>query len=94
MSSPCPRGVSGSHQPQRVYDYRVAQQVIPTDRNGAHVSAEQLADAGVRPGEPAIVEVRPYTKADFERDDGDRTYETVETFAASLEDYCRLPDPQ
>jgi hypothetical protein len=68
------------------------QRVIPTDRDGAHVSAEQLADAGVTPGEPAVVEVRPYTKADFEREDRDRTYASVEEFAASLEDYCRLPD--
>lgn len=36
----------------------VVQQVIPTDNAGARLSYEQLAEAGVKPGEPALVGVR------------------------------------
>jgi hypothetical protein len=67
-------------------------QVIATDKDGAKLSAEQLADAGVRPGERAVIEIRAYTKRDFERDDVGRIYDTVEGFVDSLEDYCELPD--
>ena len=67
-------------------------QVIATDRDGAKLSPEQLADAGVRPGDRAVIEIRPYTKRDFERDDAGRVYDTVEGFVGSLEDYCELPD--
>ena len=67
-------------------------QVIATDKDGAKLSPEQLADAGVKPGDRAVIEIRPYTKRDFERDDGGRVYDTVEGFVGSLEDYCELPD--
>jgi hypothetical protein len=67
-------------------------QVIATDENGARLSPKQLTEAGVKPGEPAVVEIRPYTKRDFERDDAGRVYETAEEFIDSLEDYCQLPD--
>ena len=67
-------------------------QVIATDKDGAKLSPEQLADAGVKPGDRAVIEIRPYTKRDFERDDVDRVYDTVEGFTDSLEDYCELPD--
>jgi hypothetical protein len=67
-------------------------QVIATSKDGASLTPEQLADAGVKPGEPAVVEIRPYTKRDFERDDADRVYDTVRGFVDSLEDYCQLPD--
>ena len=43
----------------------VVQQVIPTDDDGARLSPEQLAEAGVKPGEPALVEVRPSTLEDW-----------------------------
>lgn len=66
-------------------------QVIATDKDGAKLSPEQLADAGVKPGDRAVIEIRPYTKRDFERDDVDRVYDTVEGFTDSLEDYCELP---
>ena len=55
-------------------------QVIATDKDGAKLSPEQLADAGVKPGDRAVIEIRPYTKRDFERDDVDRVYDTVEGF--------------
>jgi hypothetical protein len=67
-------------------------QVIATDKDGAKLSPEQLADAGVKPGDRAVIEIRPYTKRDFERDDVGRVYDTVEGFVDSLEDYCELPD--
>lgn len=40
-------------------------QVIATDMDGAKLSPEQLADAGVKPGEQAVVEIRPYTEEDW-----------------------------
>lgn len=70
----------------------VVKQVIATSNDGAKLSPEQLTDAGVKPGEPAVVEIRPYTKRDFERDDANRTYDNTDEFVASLEQYCRLPD--
>jgi hypothetical protein len=39
-----------------------------------------------------VVEIRPYTKRDFEREDAGRVYETTEAFVTSLEKYCELPD--
>jgi hypothetical protein len=67
-------------------------QVIATDKHGAKLSPKQLADAGVQPGDRAVIEIRPYTKREFERDDAGRAYDTVEAFVDSLEDYCELPD--
>ncbi len=67
-------------------------QVIATDKDGARLSPEQLAEAGVKPGEVAVVEIRQYTKADFERDHAGDVHETVDAFQASLDEYCRLPD--
>ena len=40
-------------------------QVITTDENGAKLSPEQLADAGVKPGEQAVVEIRPYSEEEW-----------------------------
>ena len=40
-------------------------QVINTDLDGARLSAEQLADAGVKPGERAVVEIRPYSEEEW-----------------------------
>jgi hypothetical protein len=67
-------------------------QVIATDKDGAKLSPEQLAHAGVKPGDHAVIEIRPYTTRDFERDDVGRVYDTVAGFVDSLEDYCALPD--
>jgi hypothetical protein len=70
----------------------VMKTVIATDEKGARLSPEQLADAGVKPGEPAVVEIHPYTKRDFEHDDAGRVYDTAEEFIDSLEEHCQLPD--
>ena len=43
----------------------MTKQVIATDEDGARLSAEQLADAGVAPGERAVVEIRPYTEDEW-----------------------------
>lgn len=40
-------------------------QVITTDEDGARLSPEQLADAGVKPGEQAVVEIRPFTEEEW-----------------------------
>jgi hypothetical protein len=40
-------------------------QVIDTDLDGARLSPAQLADAGVKPGEPAVVEIRPYSEEEW-----------------------------
>ena len=67
-------------------------QVTATDNDGARLSPEQLADTGVKPGRSWRDRDRPSTKRDFERDDVDRVYDTVDGFLDSLEDYCELPD--
>jgi hypothetical protein len=43
----------------------VVKRVIPTDENGARLTVEQLADAGVAPGERAVVEIRRYTEDEW-----------------------------
>ena len=40
-------------------------QVIATGKDGARLTAEQLVDAGVEPGERAVVEIRPYSEDDW-----------------------------
>ena len=40
-------------------------QVIDTDHDGARLSPEQLADAGVKPGERAVIEIRPYSEEEW-----------------------------
>ncbi len=40
-------------------------QVIATGKDGARLTPEQLVDAGVEPGEPAVVEIRPYSEEDW-----------------------------
>lgn len=37
-------------------------QVIATSEDGARLTPERLADAGVEPGERAVVEIRPYSE--------------------------------
>jgi hypothetical protein len=37
-------------------------QVIATSKDGARLTPEQFADAGVEPGERAVVEIRPYSE--------------------------------
>jgi hypothetical protein len=40
-------------------------QVIATTKNGATLTPEQLADAGVEPGERAVIEIRPYSEDEW-----------------------------
>jgi hypothetical protein len=40
-------------------------QVIATTKDGARLTPGQLADAGVEPGERAVVEIRPYSEEDW-----------------------------
>jgi hypothetical protein len=71
-------------------------ETVATDSNGLHVdlSAAQLAQAGVDPGKPAVIEVRPYTTQDWERDNAGRVYESTAEMDAALDEYCALPDTE
>ena len=44
---------------------KAMKQVITTNKDGARLSPEQLADAGVKPGEQAVVEIRPFTEGEW-----------------------------
>jgi hypothetical protein len=39
-----------------------------------------------------VVEVRPYTAQDWERDNAGRVYESTLEMDAALDEYCALPD--
>lgn len=71
-------------------------ETVTTDRNGLHVdlSPAQLAEAGVDPGNLAVVEVRPYTTQDWERDNAGRVYESTAEMDAAFDEYCALPDAE
>jgi hypothetical protein len=47
-------------------------QVMATDESGARLSPKQLADAGIKPDERVVGEIRPHTRRHFERDDDGR----------------------
>ena len=66
---------------------------VETDSNGLHVdlSAAQLAQAGVDPGKLAVIEVRPYTREDWERDNASPIYESTTEMDAALDEYCARP---
>jgi len=40
-------------------------QVIATSKDGARLTPEQLADAGVEPGERAVIEIRRYSEDEW-----------------------------
>jgi hypothetical protein len=65
-----------------------------TDSDGLHVdfSAARLAQIGVDPGEFVVVEVRPYTTQDWERDNAGRIYGSTADMDGALDGYCALPD--
>jgi hypothetical protein len=71
-------------------------ETVTTDSDGLHVdlSPAQLAQAGVDPGKPAVIEVRPYTAQDWERDNAGRIYESTDEMDAALDEYCALPDAE
>lgn len=52
--------------------------VITTDADGAKLTAKQLADAGVAPGERAVVEIRRYTAEDWFAEGEGRVFSTEE----------------
>lgn len=52
--------------------------VIATDAEGAKLSAQQLAEAGVAPGERAVIEIRPYTVEDWIAEGEGRVFSTEE----------------
>jgi hypothetical protein len=66
-------------------------QVIATDKDGARLSPEQLADAGVKPGERVVIELRPYTQQDWERDNAGTVYHGVDEFKAAMDEFTSLP---
>jgi hypothetical protein len=72
---------------------RALGETVSTDSNGLHVdlSAAQLAQAGV---DPAVIEVRPYTAQDWERDNAGRVYESATEMDVALDEYCALPDAE
>jgi hypothetical protein len=69
---------------------------VATNSKGLHVafSPAQLAQAGVDPGKPAVIEVRSYTTEDWQRDSAGRVYESIAEMDAALDEYCALPDPE
>lgn len=66
-------------------------QVIDTDQNGARLSPEQLADAGVKPGERAVVEIRPYSEEDWIAEGVGRVFHSDEEEDAFFD---RCPNPE
>lgn len=69
-------------------------ETVTTGSDGLHVhlTAAQLARAGVDPGKPAVIEVRPYTTQDWERDNAGRIYESTAEMDAALDEYRALPN--
>jgi len=57
--------------------------IANTDEHGLHVDREQLERAGIKPGSPAMVEIRPYTEDDWVAD-GERTFSSSDEFLAYL----------
>ena len=62
---------------------------VMTDSSGlrVHLPPAQLAQAGVDPGKPAVIEVRPYTTQDWERDNAGRIYDNTAEMDAALDEY-------
>ena len=65
-------------------------QVIATGKDGARLTPEQLADAGVEPGEPAVVEIRPYSEEDWIAETEGKVLSTEEF----VEHLRRAPGPE
>ncbi len=57
--------------------------VVSTDEGGARLTAEQLAQAGVKPGEQAVVEIRRYGEEEWIAEGEGRVLSTEE-FVAHL----------
>lgn len=52
--------------------------VIDTDLEGARLTPQQLADAGVEPGERAVIEIRRYDEEDWIAETEGRALSTEE----------------
>ncbi len=65
-----------------------------TDGNGVQValSAQELEEAGIQPGEDVVLEVRRYNSEDWIRDNEGRIYYSTEEFDAAIEELCALPE--
>lgn len=71
------------------YDGSAMRSVIATNAEGAKLTPQQLADAGVAPGEPAVIEIRPYDEAEWIAEGVGRVFSTEEF----LEHLRRAPGP-
>ncbi len=65
---------------------RIIKKAKKARRNGVQIalSAEEIAEAGIHPGDDVLLEVRRYTVEDW-RAEGDGTVFTGEEFIAHLE---------
>lgn len=65
-----------------------------TDGNGVEVkvSADELEQAGIQPGEDVVLEVRRYDSEDWIRDNEGRIYYSTEEFDTAFEEFCALPE--
>jgi hypothetical protein len=65
-----------------------------TGRNGVRValSAEELAQAGIQPGDDILLEVRRYTVEDWIRDNEGRVYYSEAEFDAAMAEAIALPE--
>jgi hypothetical protein len=65
-------------------------QVIATSEDGARLTPEQLANAGIEPGERAVVEIRPYSEEDWIAETEGKVLSTQEF----VEHLRRAPGPE
>ena len=84
---------AGSVNAHMVSSRATLRETVATDgsRLCVEFSAARLAQIGVNPGEPVVIEVRPYTNQDWERDNAGRVYESASEMDAALDEYCALP---
>jgi hypothetical protein len=65
-------------------------QVIATNKDGVRLTPEQLVEAGVEPGEHAVVEIRPNSEEDWIAETEGEVLSTEEF----LEHLRRAPGPE
>jgi hypothetical protein len=65
-------------------------QVIATTKNGAKLTPEQLAHAGVEPGERAVIEIRSYSEDEWIAETEGKVLSTEEF----IEHLRRAPGPE
>jgi hypothetical protein len=64
--------------------------VVSTDETGAQLTAAQLAEAGVKPGEQAVIEIRRYGEEEWIAEGEGRVLSTEEF----VEHLRRAPSPE